>query len=45
MQEERIAAFKEYVADVECGIFPDSSHLIEMDEAELKALKDSIKES
>ncbi|MFL2658458.1 MAG: 3-methyl-2-oxobutanoate hydroxymethyltransferase [Akkermansiaceae bacterium] len=45
LQEERIAAFKEYVADVECGIFPDSSHLIEMDEAELKALKDSIKES
>lgn len=45
LQEERIAAFKEYIADVVSGSFPDSSHLIEMDESELKVLKDLIKES
>lgn len=45
LQEERIAAFKEYIADVGSGSFPDSSHLIEMDENEFKVLKGLIKES
>ncbi|MEN8772850.1 MAG: 3-methyl-2-oxobutanoate hydroxymethyltransferase [Akkermansiaceae bacterium] len=45
LQTERIAAFKEYIADVGGGSFPQSNHLIEMDEAELKAVQDSIKES
>src|SRR2546430_15471861 len=36
LQEERIAAFKEYAHDVKNGIFPGSSHLVTMDEAEFK---------
>lgn len=31
LQQERIAAFKEYIADVKENRFPDRSHLIEMD--------------
>ena len=31
LQEERIAAFKEYIADVKEGRFPERSHLVEMD--------------
>lgn len=31
LQQERVAAFKEYVADVKDGKFPERSHLIEMD--------------
>lgn len=31
LQEERIAAFREYVADVKEGRFPERSHLVEMD--------------
>src|SRR3954469_1481939 len=36
LQEERIAAFKEYVADVKSGAFPEARHLVAMDEAEFK---------
>jgi len=36
LQEERIAAFKEYVADVKTGAFPEAKHLVAMDEAEFK---------
>ncbi|HEY0552533.1 MAG TPA: 3-methyl-2-oxobutanoate hydroxymethyltransferase [Verrucomicrobiae bacterium] len=32
LQEERIAAFREYIADVKEGRFPERSHLVEMDE-------------
>lgn len=45
LQDERVAAFKEYIADVGGGSFPQKNHLIEMDEAELEALKDSVKKS
>ena len=31
LQQERIAAFKEYIADVKEGRFPERSHLVEMD--------------
>ena len=31
LQEERIAAFREYIADVNEGRFPERSHLVEMD--------------
>ncbi len=31
LQEERIAAFSEYIADVQKGRFPERSHLVEMD--------------
>ena len=42
LQRERIAAFSEYIADVQHGRFPDASHLIEMDEAVLRRVKESI---
>ncbi|HWN96930.1 MAG TPA: 3-methyl-2-oxobutanoate hydroxymethyltransferase [Methylomirabilota bacterium] len=31
LQEERIAAFSEYIADVKEGRFPETGHLVEMD--------------
>jgi 3-methyl-2-oxobutanoate hydroxymethyltransferase len=31
-QEERVAAFGEYIADVKEGCFPEPGHLVEMDE-------------
>ena len=33
LQQERIAAFKEYIADVQESRFPDRSHLVEMEAA------------
>src|SRR5213594_2082629 len=36
LQKERIAAYKEYAEDVKNGIFPESRHLVAMDEAEFK---------
>src|SRR5438034_139876 len=36
LQTERIAAFKEYAADVKNGVFPEARHLVAMDEADLK---------
>src|SRR5688500_17418449 len=36
LQEERIAAFKEYADDVTSGRFPEKGHLVAMDEAEFK---------
>ncbi|MBI2949056.1 MAG: 3-methyl-2-oxobutanoate hydroxymethyltransferase [Verrucomicrobia bacterium] len=33
LQNERIAAFKEYAEDVKSGRFPEARHLVEMDEA------------
>lgn len=35
IQAERVAAFTEYVADVESGTFPDDSRLVIMDASEL----------
>jgi len=40
LQNERIAAFKEYAADVTSGQFPQSSNLVSMDEA---AYREAIK--
>ncbi len=31
LQQERVAAFAEYIADVNAGRFPERSHLVEMD--------------
>jgi 3-methyl-2-oxobutanoate hydroxymethyltransferase len=45
LQDERVAAFSEYIADVSGGSFPQPDHLIEMEEAELKAIQDSVGES
>ena len=32
MQEERVAAFKEYIADVQSGDFPDSNHVVSVED-------------
>lgn len=45
LQDERVEAFREYIADVNGGSFPQSENLIEMDEIELRALQDSISKS
>jgi 3-methyl-2-oxobutanoate hydroxymethyltransferase len=42
LQQERIAAFSEYIADVQEGGFPGASNLIEMDETLLQDVIDSI---
>jgi 3-methyl-2-oxobutanoate hydroxymethyltransferase len=35
LQLERISAFKEFVNDVDTGVFPETSHLVHMDDDEL----------
>jgi 3-methyl-2-oxobutanoate hydroxymethyltransferase len=42
LQEERVSAFREYIADVQAGQFPAAEHLIEMDEAELRSFRESL---
>lgn len=42
LQDERIAAFKEYAQDVVTGRFPAPGNLVEIDEAELAAVVKSI---
>ena len=37
LQDERIAAFREYAKDVRSGAFPESRHKVTMDAAELDA--------
>lgn len=39
LQAERIAAFGEYIADVNEGRFPEAAHLVEMNQAELDEVK------
>jgi len=45
LQEERIAAFKEYAADVQSGRFPAAKNLVKMDNSEFKAAVDAIDSS
>jgi len=45
LQRERIAAFSEYIADVKAGRFPEPSHLVEMDDAVLREVMNSIGKS
>ena len=42
LQNERIAAFKEYASDVKSGRFPEASHLVAMDEAIFKEAVEAI---
>lgn len=42
LQAERIAAFREYIADVQEGRFPERSHLVEMDEDVFSRFKGSV---
>jgi 3-methyl-2-oxobutanoate hydroxymethyltransferase len=36
LQQERIAAFREFIADVASGAFPEDRHVVKMPEAELR---------
>jgi 3-methyl-2-oxobutanoate hydroxymethyltransferase len=42
LQDERIAAFREFRADVETGAFPEPRHLVRMDPAERDRFLDGI---
>ena len=42
LQQERIAAFKEYADDVKNGVFPEAGHLVAMDEGEFKKAVEAI---
>src|SRR4030095_1572977 len=42
LQDERIAAFKEYAADVTGGRFPAAGNLVEMDDGEFKRAVEAI---
>jgi 3-methyl-2-oxobutanoate hydroxymethyltransferase len=42
MQAERVAGFKEYVADVRDGTFPAREHVIEADDAMIEAFVDVV---
>jgi 3-methyl-2-oxobutanoate hydroxymethyltransferase len=44
LQRERVAAFSEYIADVKEGRFPERQHLVEMDDAVLKKVIDSVRD-
>ncbi len=45
LQQERIAAFTEFRADVESGIFPEDRYLVRMDAGELAAFRALLPES
>ena len=45
LQQERIAAFREYAADVNEGRFPDRSHLSEMDADRLEQVIGELESS
>ena len=42
LQRERVAAFSEYIADVKHGRFPEAGHLVQMEEALLREVVDSL---
>src|SRR6266516_7405035 len=42
LQQDRIAAFKEYAADVKSGRFPEAGHLVDKDEAVFKEAVQAI---
>jgi 3-methyl-2-oxobutanoate hydroxymethyltransferase len=37
LQQERIAAFKEFAADVDSGAYPEEKHLVPIDDAEFNS--------
>ena len=43
LQQERLAAFREYIADVHAGRFPERSHLVEMEVPLLDEVVRSLK--
>jgi 3-methyl-2-oxobutanoate hydroxymethyltransferase len=42
LQAERVAAFSEYVADVNSGAYPEDRHVVRMDPAELRLFLDKV---
>jgi 3-methyl-2-oxobutanoate hydroxymethyltransferase len=42
LQAERVAAFREFVTDVESGAYPEPSHLVKMDPRELEIFREGI---
>ncbi len=42
LQNERIAAFKEYVADVESGAYPEAGHVVHMAPEELEVFRSEL---
>lgn len=42
LQAERVAAYREYISDVNAGTFPEASHVVEIDET---ALRDFLKQA
>jgi 3-methyl-2-oxobutanoate hydroxymethyltransferase len=42
LQVERIAAFKEYIADVETGAYPENKHIVQMPPQELERFTELI---
>jgi 3-methyl-2-oxobutanoate hydroxymethyltransferase len=42
LQTERVAAFKEFAADVHSGAYPEDKHILKMDPAALAAFMDSL---
>jgi 3-methyl-2-oxobutanoate hydroxymethyltransferase len=42
LQQERISAFREFIADVNSGQYPEAKHDVAMDEAELAAFKAGV---
>ncbi len=45
LQQERIAAFKEYISDVNEGRFPERGHLVEIDQVTLDQILKSVSHS
>jgi 3-methyl-2-oxobutanoate hydroxymethyltransferase len=42
LQSERVAAFREFVSDVETGAYPDEGHLVRMAPEELSAFRQAL---
>ncbi len=42
LQAERVAAFKEFAADVQSGAYPEDKHVVKMEPAELDAFKAAL---
>jgi 3-methyl-2-oxobutanoate hydroxymethyltransferase len=45
LQQERIAAFEEFAAEVASGAYPEDRHLVRMDPAELDAFRERLEHS
>jgi 3-methyl-2-oxobutanoate hydroxymethyltransferase len=43
LQRERVAAFKEFIADVASGAYPEDKHVVRMPKAELSAFNSKLK--